>query len=99
MNTQTAVPGTDKYTVLLNQALASVPPETECFAWLQKLAKRRRAGQGFTEAETAYLEAVAKDPKAPCNPPNDVGVTIVAVAMVAVPIVLAILSNLKKWKR
>lgn len=99
METQIALPGTDKYTVLLNQALASVPPETECHAWLQKLAKRRRAGQGFTEAETAYLVAVAKNPKAPCNPPNDVGVTVVAVAVVAVPIVLAILFNVKKWKR
>jgi hypothetical protein len=98
MDTQLALPGTDKYTVLLNQALASVPKDGECFAWLQKLAKRRRAGQGFTEAETAYLEAVAKDPKAPCNPPNDIGVTVVAVAVVAVPIVLAILFNFQKGR-
>jgi hypothetical protein len=89
---------TDKYTLLLSQALASVPKETECYGYLLTMQKRRRAGQGFSEAETTFLENAAKDPKAPCNPPNDTGVLIVAGAVLVVPLVLTGWYNAKKRK-
>lgn len=93
------LPSTDRYTSLLNQALASVPKDSKCHAMLLRMAQRRARGQGFTEAETSYLEAAAKDPNTECDAPNPIVGAIIGIACLAVPFSLSIYFNAGRTKR